>query len=507
MANNKVFENVQVRRPDRNVFDLSHEYKTTFNMGQLIPCLCEEIIPGDKFIVDSEILIRLMPMTAPVMHRIDVFMHYFFVPNRIIWEDWEEFITGGEDGLSTKTIPTLQINSVSKTYFRKGFLSDYLGIPAYNTAITHAQSYVISALPFKAYQEIYNEYYRDQNLIPRVDITDNVEMFTLRNRAYEKDYFTSALPWLQRGSEISLPLGSTADLSVKSSALAPRMRKISDDTALVSKDLQSDILGKLTDGSVEAYLDVSESHEVDLSTATAATVNELRRGHIVDLQGLVRAVGHACQAGDATVPIRSPCLGLQRPCGADLLADQAHAAGLRTPGGKLREHIETEGFDGIELSIAIVRLFQLSQHAPVLTREAPVGDPGVFPCHLEIGFIRPPLHRLPAAEIEGVGAQELRRRNDAEALALKDLPCGIMCRVDAEPPIGEEHRALHPMTVQAAHPIPHHPRCPPGMDGCPKHHRLKGFQVDPRLPGRLRGDIGQGDFRSQFPERGPDYLR
>ena len=277
MANNKVFENVQVRKPDRNVFDLSHEYKTTFNMGQLIPCLCEEIIPGDKFIVDSEILIRLMPMTAPVMHRVDVFMHYFFVPNRIIWGDFEEFITGGEDGLSTKQVPKLVINNANKGFYVKGRLPDYLGIPPYDGTTAWAQDYEISQLPFISYLKIYNEYYRDQNLIPEITAITTANLTEVRKRAWEKDYFTSALPWLQRGSEISLPLGTTADLSLKTSPLAPRMRKISDDSALVSKDLQSDILGKLTDGSVEAYLDVSESHEVDLSTATAATVNELRR--------------------------------------------------------------------------------------------------------------------------------------------------------------------------------------------------------------------------------------
>jgi hypothetical protein len=82
-------------KPRYNAFDLSHEKKLSCNMGDLVPIFLEEIVPGDKFKVRTELLVRLAPMIAPVMHRVNVFIHFFFVPNRIVWDNWESFITGG----------------------------------------------------------------------------------------------------------------------------------------------------------------------------------------------------------------------------------------------------------------------------------------------------------------------------------------------------------------------------------------------------------------------------
>lgn len=84
----------------RNRFDLSHDFKFSGNIGKLYPCLCEEIVPGDIFKVKTEALVRTAPLIAPLMHQINVYVHYFFVPNRLIWDDWREFITGGPDGTS-----------------------------------------------------------------------------------------------------------------------------------------------------------------------------------------------------------------------------------------------------------------------------------------------------------------------------------------------------------------------------------------------------------------------
>lgn len=212
----KQFDIVKVTKPKSNVFDLSHERKMSCNMGELIPILLEEVVPGDSFRVNSEILLRMAPMVAPVMHRCNVYTHFFFVPNRLIWDEWEDFITGGREGTLTPNLPKIQINPVTKDRFVKGNLSDYFGIPPTDGKSCIA-GFNVSQLPFRAYQLIYNEYYRDQNLTAPIDIpTGSTDLDTgsstlnnlaaMRRRAWEKDYFTSCLPWAQRGEPVQIPI-------------------------------------------------------------------------------------------------------------------------------------------------------------------------------------------------------------------------------------------------------------------------------------------------------------
>ena len=94
MKQNKIFQQQKMTSPRMSAFDLSREQKLTCRMGELVPTYLEEVLPGDQFRVKTESLVRFAPMLAPIMHRVDVFMHYFFIPNRILWNDWEEFITG-----------------------------------------------------------------------------------------------------------------------------------------------------------------------------------------------------------------------------------------------------------------------------------------------------------------------------------------------------------------------------------------------------------------------------
>lgn len=201
-----LFNSFKVKKPKGNMFNLSHEKKLSFNMGELIPAYIQDVVPGDRFQVNSEIMLRLAPMLAPIMHRVNVYMHYFFVPNRLLWSSWEDFITGGPAGTTAPTFPTYVINNSNKSYFAEGTLADYLGLPT--PAATVTQDLTISKLPFYAYQMIYNEYYRDQNVTAEIDpLSLTVGIFSLlRKRAWEKDYFTSALPWSQRGGDVNLPV-------------------------------------------------------------------------------------------------------------------------------------------------------------------------------------------------------------------------------------------------------------------------------------------------------------
>lgn len=205
-----MFQSIRARRPALNRFDLSHERKFSCQMGALVPILLEEIVPGDRFRVSSEIMMRLAPMLSPVMHRVDVWTHYFFVPNRIVWSEWEDFITGGEDGTAQPVHPYFWSDQLQFTGLAdQGTLYDYFGLPPLGGE--PANPIEISALPFRAYATIYNEYYRDQNLQDKITVPvtsgqqSNFAACALQNRAWEKDYFTSALPWAQRGNAVTIP--------------------------------------------------------------------------------------------------------------------------------------------------------------------------------------------------------------------------------------------------------------------------------------------------------------
>ena len=245
MAN--IFNSVKLKRPRRNVFNLSYESKMSVSAGKLIPIMCKPVVPGDKFRVNTEMLVRLAPLVSPMMHRVNVFTHYFFVPNRLLWNQWEDFITKGVDGSDAPVFPTLSLPTVVDTsrahaVFGDRSLWDYLGLPSLNqigNAVFGTQSpngvkapvgYKVSALPFRAYNLIYHEYYRDQNLTQPISFSldgGNTEaiyglpLLFLKRRAWEKDYFTSALPWVQRGPEVTVPVqgsGENLDITLKNKA-------------------------------------------------------------------------------------------------------------------------------------------------------------------------------------------------------------------------------------------------------------------------------------------------
>jgi len=203
-----LFNSIQLRKPKNNVFDLSHDVKLSAKMGNLTPILVQECVPGDKFNISCESLIRFAPLVSPVMHRMDVTMHYFFVPNRILWDNWEKFIV---DANTSQVMPFVNYTS-SFAEDQKKFL-DYMGVPPNNNP---ADTTPINALPLAAYQCIYNEYYRDQNLVAPIDYKladgDNTSsrFLTMRKRAWEHDYFTAALPFAQKGAAVDIPLGTVS---------------------------------------------------------------------------------------------------------------------------------------------------------------------------------------------------------------------------------------------------------------------------------------------------------
>ena len=263
-----IFRNVMGSRPKLNKFDLSHEHKLSMDFGQLVPTFIQEVIPADRFRVQSEQMYRLAPTISPFMHRVNVFTHYWWVPNRIVFPMWDPYITGGETGTEQVAPPTLGLNDSNKTRFVKGRLPDYFGLPVVNETDTIAQNVAVNALPFRAYAEIYNEYYRDQNLEEKIQYSQDpgahenadVEQLTqVRKANYEKDYLTSALPWPQRGSDVMLP----SDINYK------QVSEVKDETGepAINGNIES-ALGLLVNASTSAAI-----HNIE---NLGVTINDLR---------------------------------------------------------------------------------------------------------------------------------------------------------------------------------------------------------------------------------------
>lgn len=233
-----IFSTVPKAKIPRSVFNLSHEVKLTCEIGKLVPFICREVVPGDRWHVNSQFLCRFAPMLAPIMHNVNLYTHFFFVPNRLIYSDWEDYITGGQDGTSTPVAPFMEVKKYQRDY--KGLMSssllnnslcDYLGLPcttnhspAFDSNSPIALGTKISALPFAAYQMIFDQYYRDETLDPEHDfclpsgeVHEEVQeqLLKLRNRSWRKDYFTSALPWPQRGQDIVIPFADEAPIVQK----------------------------------------------------------------------------------------------------------------------------------------------------------------------------------------------------------------------------------------------------------------------------------------------------
>ena len=193
----------------RSKFSLSNYKLLSCDLGELVPCGLTEVLPGDSIQHATSALVRLSPLLSPVMHPLHVHIHHWYVPTRLIWEDFEKFITGGPDGNDDSVFPTINLGSGNGVSV--GDLADYLGVPTGTDIET-------SVLPFRAYNLIYNEWYRDQDLIDEVPISvasgvDTTTETNLLQRAWERDYFTTARPWEQKGPNVVLPLGSDAPVT------------------------------------------------------------------------------------------------------------------------------------------------------------------------------------------------------------------------------------------------------------------------------------------------------
>lgn len=273
------------RMINRNQFNLDHTVTQSTRFGQLLPFYIQEVVPGDTLDMNFHSLVRFQPMLAPSMSDIYGKMDLFFVPYRLCWKNWENFITGGDDGKDTSVAPYFDFSSSTNGIENKS-LFDYMGI---GTGFKGK----ISALHTRAINLIWNEWYRNQNLQQKraVSLEDGNDTVTDRSipfRNFEKDYFTCAFPYAQKGDPVMLPLGSTAPVIFEDEASASNPIKevgvYSMDGTRMSGAQAHDMkigsngnLGFGNDAVGGFKLPVGFSANTDLSVATAVSVEDLRK--------------------------------------------------------------------------------------------------------------------------------------------------------------------------------------------------------------------------------------
>lgn len=308
----------------RNKFSLSNSKLLSCDMGELVPIGITEVLPGDSVQQSTNVLLRCAPLLAPVMHPVNVRIHHWYVPHRLVWEDFEDFITGGPDGMDASVFPT--IPNVAGAAI--GSLADYLGIP------TGVANLVASALPFRGYALIWNEWYRDQDLETAltIDLTsgsDTTTSLTLQHCGWEKDYFTSARPWEQKGPTITVPIGDEAPVDFASPTTPLEITTGTRISGAGAPQALGNIRGRTAvpntletttavsvDGNVrlDGTLTWPTDAVADLSSASAISINQLREALALQRYQEARArYGSRYTEYLRYLGIRSSDARLQRP--------------------------------------------------------------------------------------------------------------------------------------------------------------------------------------------------
>ncbi|WNK14941.1 MAG: major capsid protein [Microvirus sp.] len=316
----------------RSQFNREFTHKTTFDAGYLVPIYVDEVLPGDTFNLRSTMFARMSTPIFPIMDNLHLDSFFFFVPNRLLWDNWKKFM--GEQNNPADSISFTIPQQVSPAGgYAAGSLQDYMGLPT-SGQVGGGNTVTHSALWLRAYNLIYNTWFRDENLQNSVTVDtgdgpDTVGNYTLLRRGKRHDYFTSCLPWTQKGTSVSLPLGTSAPVvgSVVSTGSAFTMRGSSG--ALTQLNIAAGAgsspttagattAGALNWGAAEATgngLKLNTGIYADLSAATAATINQLRQSFQIQrlLERDARGGTRYTEIVRAHFGVVSPDARLQRP--------------------------------------------------------------------------------------------------------------------------------------------------------------------------------------------------
>lgn len=333
----------------RSRFDRSASLKTSFNAGDVVPFFLEEVLPGDTFSVDTSKVVRMQTLLTPMMDNVYLDTYYFFVPNRLVWDHWKEFC--GENTESAwipateYTMP--QITSPADQGWSVGTLADYFGIP------TGVSGLSVSALPFRAYALIMNEWFRDQNLQdPLVVPTDDSTVAGVNSGTFVTDvakggkpfiaakyhdYFTSALPAPQKGPDVTIPVATAGETYVVGNG---KTLGLTNGTVLGALGLSSDRQGIYSDkfgsplaggapsaNGYSGYFGVPTLEQlaghpensglvaVQPSVAQAATINQLRLAFQIQkfYEQQARGGSRYTEVVRSFFGVTSPDARLQRP--------------------------------------------------------------------------------------------------------------------------------------------------------------------------------------------------
>lgn len=411
----------------RSKHSLSHYKLLTAQMGKLIPISCFEVLPGDSVQQMSSLLLRTIPLAAPVMHPCTVRVHHWYVPHRLVWDGWEDFITGGADGQGGSSGAFPYITTPASPGVVESSLADYLGIPV---GVISRQ---VSALPFRSYAKIFNEWYRDEDLVTAVGLStgsgaDSTTSTTLQNIAWEKDRFTAARPWPQKGPDVTLPLGTVAPVEPTSAGAQPLFTGSGIASAALASAAAASANTNWT--SVSSVADamgwLDPKLQADLSAATAVDVNTVREAFALQRYQEARArYGSRYTEYLRYLGVRSSDARLQRPeylgGGKQTISfSEVLQTGVTTDGddtegvGNMRGH----GLAAMR-SNRYRRFFE--EHGCVISLLS-VRPRTMYPDGLERMWLRRSKEEYWQKELEMIGQQEIQNQ---ECYALDSAPTDV----------------------------------------------------------------------------------